>query len=94
MPRRGSGSMGQTSQKGGTQRRTRTPRNVYDPIYRREDWRVQPTMAAPRGPAAPLLLVVEMPRQGGNTTKSGTVKQQPKPQPKGGSKPAGTTRGK
>lgn len=88
MPRHDGGGTGQTRQKGGTQRRTRTPKNTYDSVYRREDWRIQP--AAPTAS----LVVVEMPRQGGNSTKTGSVKQQPKPNPKGGSKPTGTVRGK
>ena len=32
----------QTRQKGGSTRRTRSPRNSYDPNYRRENWNVDP----------------------------------------------------
>ena len=71
-----------TSRSGGGNltRRTRGA-SPYDVKDRREDWRVQPG-----------LVVVETARQGGNTPKSGTVKQQPKPTVKGGSKPKETVR--
>lgn len=86
MPRRGSGSMGCTKQKGGTSRRTRSPKNGYDPVYRRADWRVQPVTSTPDV----VLVLPELSRKNG----SGQIPQAPKPQPKGGSKPAGTSRGK
>lgn len=61
-------------------RRSRTPGSGYDPAYRRADWNVQP------------LALVEMGRKGGSGATAQPKPQQPKPQPKGGSKPGGTVR--
>jgi len=71
----------------GNQRRIRRKgKNTYDPVYRRVDWRVQPATSTPD--ASTVLVLPESSRK--NST--GQIQQKPKPQPKGGSVPAGTKR--
>jgi hypothetical protein len=88
-------------------RRTRTPGSGYDKDYRREDWRVQPTTAAPPR-RVPVFELSSQSRAGllhgaekvsvlvemSRKNGSSSTPQTPKAQPKGGSKPAGTPRPK
>lgn len=78
-------------QKGGTSRRTRTPKNTY---AAKQSTRPRVNLAGVLDALADVdLMPTSMPRQGGNTPRTGTTPQAPKP-PKGGSKPVGTPRGR
>jgi hypothetical protein len=82
MPRRWKGEHFTRRQSGGTQRRTRTPKNTYA------------AKQSTRSPVVDLADLEELLPALGRKNESAATPQKPKPQPKGGSKPAGTQRGR
>lgn len=96
MPRHSGGMNGSSKPRGGKlSRRTRTPKNTYDPNYRRADWNVAPRAALAGIGSLPIF---EMGRRGGSSATAQpnpqTSKQTSQGTTKGGSKPASTKRGK